>query len=268
MKGMENLNDYLRRDPDIRRMNWMVISKGKAKDIMKASPELERVPTLYLVNTMDQAVKMGKFPNDFVGIFWSSTSAKGKAGYLPYVELRRDDSILISGLAYFRGDKMVGTTDPIDIPLYMGITGMNPAGGQAYVQVPGTSEFVSFNGRNRKAITKVTIENGRPHVKVKVNIDGNLREKSIEQVTLSNEVIIQIEKELEKHVKEAYQDLISRTQEKKSDIFGFGEYVRAKEWRYWNQQVKTAENWQNIYQNIPADITVQIHIRRIGMKAT
>jgi spore germination protein KC len=268
MKGMENLNDYFRRSPDIRRMNWMMISKGKAMDIMKASPQLERVPSLYLLTTMDQAVKLGKFPNDFLGIFWSASSAKGKEGYLPYVDLKSDDSILLSGLAYFRGNKMVGTTNPLEIPLFMGITGMNPAGGQAYVQVPGTSEFIEFTARNRKSITKVKIEDGRPRVQVKIYIDGNLREKSTEQVPLSHEVITQIENDLEKDLKEAYQNLISRTQEKGSDIFGFGEYVRAKEWRYWNQQVKTGENWQNIYRDIPIDLTVQIHIRRIGMKAT
>lgn len=267
-KGIQNLNDYFRRNPDIRRMNWMFVSKGEAKKVMTASPQLERVPTLYLMTTMDQSVKMGRFPNDFLGIFWSSLSAKGREGYLPYAEVKQKDKIQISGLAYFQGDKMVGTASALDIQLYMGLTGMNPSGGQAYTQVPGTEEIVEYSGRSRKALTKVTIENGRPRIRIKIYLEGNLREKLNEKVTLSHEVIVKAQEQLAKDSKKAYEDLIRRTQEKGADIFGFGEHVRAKEWKYWNQHIRTKENWQEMYKNINVDVQVQIHLRRVGMKAT
>jgi spore germination protein KC len=266
-KGIENLNDYFRRSPEIRRLNWMMISKGKAKDIMKASPQLERVPTLYLLTNMDQAVKMGRFPNNFLGEFWSSASAKGKEGLLPYVDINSKDNIVISGIAYFKKDKMVGTTKPLEVPLYMGIMGQNPAGGQGYVQVPGTSEYMEFHTRNRKALTKVSIENGIPHISLKIQLEGNLREKTNDNVKLTDAVIKLLEQKLEENGKEAYMELITKTQKKGSDIFGFGEQVRAKEWRYWNKEIKTKENWQKMYAHISVDISVEIHLRRIGMKA-
>jgi spore germination protein KC len=61
--------------------------------------------------------------------------------------------------------------------------------------------------------------------------------------------------------------LIKKTQEKGSDIFGFGEYVRAKEPKYWNAEVKTKERWQEMYNDISVDVSVTTRIRRIGMKA-
>ncbi len=104
--GMQNLNDYFRRNPEVRRLNWMFICKQEASDIMFASPQLERVPSLYLMTTMDQAVKMGRFPNDFLGVFWNASSSKGREGFLPYVELKKEQNIQISGMAYFRGEKI------------------------------------------------------------------------------------------------------------------------------------------------------------------
>lgn len=110
-KGIQNLNDYLRRLPEVQRTAWMLVSKGDAKDFMTATPQLERVPTLYLLATMDNAVKMGKLPNDFLGIFFSSSSAKGQEGYLPYLSIKKEFTFEIAGLAYFKNDKMVGTTN-------------------------------------------------------------------------------------------------------------------------------------------------------------
>lgn len=76
-KGVGNVNEYLRRNPEVRRAAWMFVSKGKAATTMEIAPELERVPTLYLMSTLDHAVSLGKFPNDFLGIFWSASSSLG-----------------------------------------------------------------------------------------------------------------------------------------------------------------------------------------------
>ncbi|WP_231571158.1 hypothetical protein [Gordoniibacillus kamchatkensis] len=82
------------------------------------------MPTFYLMDTMDQSVRMGKFPNDFLGLFWSAASAKGREGFLPYVVLKQQGMMQINGLAMFVGDRMVGTTKPLEVPLYMGVTGL------------------------------------------------------------------------------------------------------------------------------------------------
>lgn len=266
-KGIQNLNDYFRRNPEVRRMNWMFVSQGPAAGVMRASPQLERVPTLYLMTTMDQSVKMGRFPNDFLGIFWSAVSSKGKEGYLPYVELMKEQNVQISGLAYFRGDRMVGSTNPIQVPVYMGIMGISIAGGQTFVRIPGTEEIFMFQGRSRKSVFKVRIDNGRPVIRVTVALEGNLVSKYNDTVQLSTEVVRRIEEQMSQQSKEAYQNLISMTQEKRSDIFGFGEQVRAREPGFWNSSVKTKEGWQKLYQELAVEINVRVHIRRVGMKA-
>lgn len=267
-KGIQNLNDYFHRNPEIRRLAWMVVCRGRADELMKVSPQLERVPTFYLMDTMDQSVKMGRFPNDFLGLFWSNSSAKGREGFLPYVLLKQKGMIQISGMAYFLKDKMVGTTKSLEVPLYMGITGLNPAGGEGFVQVPGTEQSILFGARNRKSTILNQIKDGKPSISVHIDIEGNLLEKSNEQVPLSDKVIKQIEEELEKKVVKSYQDLIQKTQAHHSDIFGFGEHIRAKQSGYWNKQIKTKEQWEQAYKDLPVVVTVKFHIRRVGMKST
>ena len=87
-KGLSNLNDYLRRNPEVRRLAWLMVSKGNAAEIMNAEPELERVPSLYLIAMMDHAVEMGIYPFEFLGVFWSEETSLGHEPSLPYIVVR------------------------------------------------------------------------------------------------------------------------------------------------------------------------------------
>lgn len=87
-EGVKRFNDYLRRNPEIRRTASIVVSKEKASKYMEVSPELERVPSLYLAEMVDSLVDLGKFPESFIGKFWSTFSSKGQDGYLPYFQIK------------------------------------------------------------------------------------------------------------------------------------------------------------------------------------
>lgn len=267
-KGVEKISSYFRRNPEFRRLTWLLVSEGRAERVMEVAPPLERVPALYLLATLDHAVQMGKFPNDFLGIFWIASSSKGRDPYLPYIRIRDAENIEIAGMAYFSGDKLVGVTDALEIGIFMAIKGINPGGYSAFVQVPGTNRSIMFRATHRDSKTQMTIKNGRPHFKVRVNIEGNLDEKSAETFSLTEPGIIkEIEKALAREGRKSYTDLFAETQRKGSDIFGFGEYVRAKAPAFWNRHVKTAEGWRAMYKEITVDFEPKYSIRRVGMKS-
>jgi len=268
-KGIESISSYFRRNSEVRRLTWMMVSEGKAEHTMNVAPPLERVPALYLLATLDHAVQMGKFPNDFLGIYWITSSSKGRDPYLPYIRIRGKENIEIAGLAYFSGDKMVGVTSPLEIGFFMAIKGMNPGGYSAFVRVPGIERSIMFRTTHRKSSTQLTIQNGKPHFKVRLSLEGNLEEKSTETFSLTEPGILdQIEQYLSREAKKSYTSLIATTQRKGSDIFGFGEYVRAKAPAYWNRHIKTSEAWHEMYKEITVDIEPILKIRRVGMKSS
>lgn len=265
-RGIENLSDFLRRQPQVRRTVWMVVSQGDASHMMTATPQLERVPTLYLLSTMEHAVEMGKFPNDILGVFWSASSAKGQEGFLPYLRLKKSDNVEILGLAYFKGDKMVGTTEALDIGFYMAIKNINPGGYNVIMQGPQADSTVMVQATRRHSNIHVDIRNGRPHVRIRVQTEADVREKGNEKFTLTKENIDRLNRTIEQQAAEGYKKLIKRTQEQGADIFGFGEYVRAKLPGYWNREIRTKENWQKMYKNVAVDVESKAKIRRIGTK--
>jgi Ger(x)C family germination protein len=217
---------------------------------------------------MDNAVKLGKFPENYVGMYWSNSAKKGQEGFLPYVVLKGKQNVEVGGLAYFKNDKMVGATKPFEIASYMAIKGMNPAGYRAVVKMEDTPGSVTIYATSRRSKFNLRIVNGRPLIVVSIFTELNLEEKVNEQFLVSNSRILRsIEQENMKSLEKAAESLIETMQEKDVDIFGFGEYIRAKKPSYWNSQVKTNAGWQKRFKEIDVDVNVNSRIRRIGMKA-
>ncbi|MFE5320200.1 Ger(x)C family spore germination protein [Paenibacillus sp. NPDC056579] len=268
-RGLQNLNDYFRRNPEVRRTAWMVVSKGKAEPFLRAAPKLERVPTLYLLSTLDDAVKQGKLPNDFLGIYWSNESKKGQDAFLPYIELMKEQNVELKGIAYFKNSKMVDSTEPFEIAAYMGIKGLNPAGYRGFISLDeDPSKTVTIFATHRMSRFEVKIVNDLPHFTVHIFTETNLEEKLSESVlTNSSKVLNKIEEENKKSLVKTCTGLFKKTQKSGSDIFGFGEYVRALQPRFWNDQVKTKEKWQAMYPHIEVEFVVNTEVRRVGMKA-
>jgi spore germination protein KC len=266
--GTSQFNDFLRRNPEIRRTASLVVSKESASKYMNLTPELERVPSLYLADIVDNLTAIGKFPPNFIGLFWTIYSSKGQETYLPYLALKEKSTIQLNGLAYFHGDKMVGKTAPLEIGVFMAVRGIGRGGYGAFVEVPGKNESVLVRAVSRKTRTKVTLNNGRPHVSIKIQYESEIDEKESAKIQLSDSAILKkIEKEASKSTKKSIEKLIAKTQKSKSDIFGFGEHFRAEFPQYWNKNVKTKDKWDEIYQTVTFDIMVDSHIHRVGMKS-
>ncbi|SEP14918.1 Ger(x)C family spore germination protein [Paenibacillus sp. OV219] len=268
-RGLENVNDFFHRNSEVRRMAWLMITKGSAKALMKAAPKLERVPTLYLIATLDEGIRMGKFPTDYIGNFWSNSVKLGEEGYLPYVAIRKEQNVQITGLAYFKGNKMVGTTTATEIGAFMGVKGMNPAGYRIFVDLGGPMKNVMTSTTHRDKKISVSIVSGRPRFTIFIALEINVEEKLSDAVTIRHgRILKQIEQDEKEKAIKIYKRLIEQTQEDGSDIFGFGEYVRAKKPGFWNSQVRTKERWQEMYKEASFDLFVNINVRRVGMKST
>ncbi|WP_410769922.1 Ger(x)C family spore germination protein [Fontibacillus sp. BL9] len=265
-QGLEDLSDYLRRNPEVRRRTWLLVSDMEAAKIMNAAPPLERVPTLYLLSMVEKAVQTGKFPLDYLGIFWTAESRWGQDGYLPYISIRGKENILIKGMAYFSGGKLVGTTTPIEIGAFMAAKGIDPGGYSTLLDVPGIG-FVMVQTQERHTNMKVDIQDGVPKVTLNIKLEGTITEHSEGDTDIgSMQNLALIEKTFVSNASEIVEDFLKATQSKRSDVLGVGELVRAHRPAYWNKHVLSKRDWEDIYAKVPMDIKLHMTIRRVGLK--
>lgn len=264
--NLEELNDYLRRNPEIRRRTWLLVSEGRASDFMDVNPPLQRVPTLYILSMMEKSVSSGKFPRDYIGTFWSAHTKWGQSAYLPYVALRNKDNILIKGLAYFSGGKLVNKTEPIEIGGFMAMQGMDPGG---YSTLFKTKELgiVMTKINERFTRTRSTIKNGKPHLSYQVFLEGDLDEHYGSNIPVnSSGKLREIERDFEEQIQSVLTGLVKKTQKDHSDIFGMGEMIRSHHPAYWKEHIHDKSDWENLYSSIDVDIKMSLHIRRVGLK--
>lgn len=264
--NLDELNDYLRRNPEVRRRTWLLVSEGKASKFMDVNPPLQRVPTLYILSMMEKSVASGKFPHDYIGNFWSADSKWGASPYLPYVALRHNENILIEGLAYFSGGKMVNTTKPIEIGAFMAIQGMDPGGYSVLFKTP---EYGIVMTKTNERFTKVKskIKDGKPLLSYHIYLEADLDEHyNSEQPVNTSRKLHQIETSFENEIQKLLENMIRHTQADHSDIFGMGEIIRAHHPAYWKQHIHSKSDWEELYSTVTVDLKLTLHMRRVGLK--
>ncbi|WP_405108334.1 Ger(x)C family spore germination protein [Paenibacillus sp. FSL K6-1217] len=264
--SLAELNDYLRRNPEIRRRTWLLVSEGRASAFMDVNPPLQRVPTLYILSMMEKSVSSGKFPRDYIGTFWSADSKWGQSAYLPYVGLRNKDNILIAGLAYFSGGRMAGRTAPIEIGGFMAMQGMDPGG---YSTLLRTRELgiVMTQINERFTRTRSYIKDGKPYMSYQIFLEGDLDEHYSSEVPVNSpQKLREIEQDFEQQIQNVLTGLVKQTQQDHSDIFGMGERIRSHHPAYWREHIHGKNDWESLYSSVGVDIRLTLHIRRVGLK--
>lgn len=216
---------------------------------------------------LDISIKMGKLPKIRVGKFWIALENEGQDGYLPYITVKSKEIIQISGIGYFRSNKLVGHTKPYQIAYLNGLIEHNPGGSTAVIKITENAT-VQFQSTKRKSNYEVTLKNGKPHFNISVEITGNITGKNGNNINLNdNSTIKRIESIAQKSFKVEFEKFIKETQEKQSDILGFGEYVRAKLRNYWDKEIRTSDKWREIYKDVTVDVKVKVKIKEVGLKA-
>lgn len=263
-KGLTEVNDFLRRDHEVRRTAWMMVNDEDASKVLKTAPPLETVPALYLSNTLDHAVQFGKLPREYLGKFWIDLSDKGVEAILPAVKVIDNDRILVDGLAVFKAGKMVERTTPIEIGAYMAMKDKNPGGYSITVSLENGGVYL-VKTKERDSEISVKVENEKPSATINIRMDAIVDEE-INAGDLDRKSLKQVEQKASKKMVDICNELISKMQKQGSDIFGLGARVRAKYGWYWDQKVKTDEKWAEVFKEMEIKVNVDYTIRRTGME--
>ena len=262
-KGIDDICDFLKREYEVRRTSWMVVSMGKAEDVLRAAPPVETVPSLYLSDTLENAVRFGKLPREYLGKFWVDRADIGIDGVLPYIELIEQERISIDGLAYFNDDKMIGSMTPYEIGIFLGIKGENKGGYGLAVSTEDGGIYI-LESYKRDTKIDIKIENNVPSILINEKVEANITERT-NMKSITNEKVEEIEKVASNVASKKNNKAVKNWQENESDLLGIGARVRAKFPKYWSREVKTMDKWREIYKQLQIEVNVQYEIIRTGM---
>lgn len=280
--GLENVLDAFEREPEIRSTARIVIAHNtKAGDLLKSLTAVDKIPAEKVNGTLEVTEKFrgtnvemtlqdvikaltseGKEPV-ISGFSMNGDVEQGKK--MENVQQSELDTTLeADGLAIFKEGKLI---DWYEDDMAKGVIWIldKIKGTDVELDRDEKKNAIVYNVFRQKTKVSADTKNDIPSIRINVRAEGDIREVRTSIDLKDPKVILELEKELEKKIKTQLEDTVMRTQQNKTDIFGFGEVVHRSDPEKW----KTLKNdWNNNYfPDLNVQVKVEAFIRRSGLRS-
>lgn len=263
--GVRNFFDEIARLPDNRLTTYMIISKGKAMNLLEATPQFES----FSAENMREIVKLPFVITVSLRDVATIMNRRGADPIVPYLAVvesnaeKKEKEIQFLGYAQFRWDKMVGVFEE------------NAAYGANWFQsnfIPYTSTFeVDEEGEEGPITVKIfeadktikpRIKQGKIYYDMKVTARGAIQEsmQTADLRYLKNQE--KLNRQFAQHIKQHIEAFISESKSKKTDSAQLGRILARYYPNEWNQ--KYAKNWEEELADITVHVEVDAKVDRLG----
>lgn len=278
-EGIIDILDAFERDPEIRMTSRVVIARHtKAGDLLKSLTAIDKIPAEKVNGTIQSTERargesMEVNLQDVVTTLTSAGKETVISGFSLIGDIEQgkkieniqqselNTTLESDGLAVFKEGKLV---DWYQGEMSRGVVWILDKINQTDVVLgrEGQKNALTYTVLRQKTRVSADTTNDLPVLTVRVRAEGDIREVRSKIDLTDPFEILDIEKELEKVIKKQLENTVIRTQQNKSDIFGFGEVVRRSDPEKWK---KMKNDWNDTYfPNLKVNVKVEAFIRRSG----
>ncbi|PTM59131.1 Ger(x)C family spore germination protein [Desmospora activa] len=259
-RGIDPMLDFIRRSPEVRRRQWTVVVKGKAKDSLRVNTKLEQIPMEYILSMLEEGIKDGIFLREGLNDFLEDLTNPAKDPALNYLAIT-NGQIKWLGLALFHGEKMKGLFDRkvTRAVIQVKYGDLGESTDASCVKVPG--EIVFDPKKLKRNITTHEVD-GKPKIRVEVEVEGKVVERDCNMRLDEPKNLAILEKSIKREYEVRTRHAIKRAQKLGTDVFNFGDIIRTHHPRLWKKI-----DWNKEFPRVDVDVVYHVVIRRIGMQA-
>lgn len=277
-RGLKDIFDLFERERQFRLIVKPVVIDGDLRQIMEADFPLEetggRGMDRFIVTTR---FERGIFPERNLNELLVVLSQPGQemlAGRLEVLESEKKSGekggeagiappARIGGSALFRGDRMVGWANARQTQGWAFATG-RAFRSNFVIESPATGSNVNIEVHRHKAKMSLSGDDKNWKIKMEVKLYGRVTEfDGHEILSDESELTRSLERRAATTARNRIEDILSRAQELKSDIFGFGNLIYRKNPRLWE---KIGPRWdEEIFPRLKIDLKVNFVILRAGL---
>ncbi|TYR81621.1 Ger(x)C family spore germination protein [Priestia megaterium] len=280
-EGITEIIDAIDRDPQFRITATMIIANGTtASNFVKTLTPIDKIPANKVIKTLEfTQERWGQHVRTNLQEVMQGLTSPGKQAVLSGFRLigsaeqaKKLENIKetfpkarlqAGGLAIFKNGKLIDW-------LYG-----SEARGTVWIldRIQGTDINIDWKGkkeaiayqiiRQRTKVSSVT-KNGKPAISILARAEGDLGELHVPLDITNPKVIANIEKDLEKKIKEEMDAAIKQAKKNKVDSLGFGEVIHRshpEKWKEWQAE------WSDVYlPELDVNIKVDAYVRRAGLR--
>ncbi|OEF99441.1 hypothetical protein BHF71_09015 [Vulcanibacillus modesticaldus] len=272
-RGITPFLDYFDRETQIRRSNWVILSKTTAKDVLNAELPIEDISTTGIDDLLYNFQRLSYGPIIRLKELVIYMRYEGRSLVVPLFKVK-DNYISYYGSGVFKKDKLIGIMDDKTsrgfLWLLQSLEGGNittfcegsdeKATEEESDEVKNHTSFLVLNTK-RKIIPKLI--DGKPKVLVKIEAKSSITEYNCKDDLQDPKTITKLEQKQAEDIKYRIEETIKLAQKEfQSDIFGFGEAFRRKYPRFWK---KNKKNWDDLFTNLEVEIEVKSLVTHTGI---
>ena len=259
-KGIHPFIEFFYRSRDSYLSSKIVISKGKAHDILTV--EKEKSPIAFVIlQLLEGAEADTVIPKKTTFTVWNNILDPGKDMVLPYLERAASDKVEAAGVALFNGDRYTGKTltkEKCGLLLSM----MNQLGRTNRMALilgsKSNRQSISFSVRNLRRNLEVQVDKDNKIIS-KINLNLNIEVVSYPQDFKEQVNIKKLNKELSKELSKQAKEITNTLVKANCDALGIGRRISSYHPELWKKI-----NWEDEYKNVQFEPTVKVNIIKTG----
>lgn len=249
---------------------FMAIVEGETETLLKY--EYQNIEDIgqHIFRLIEQNVKQEYMISSTLHQIAHDFYSSGKEFAMPIIK-RDDELVELSGIALFKGSKMVSTLpakdsfyvkivrDTFKVGLYETVL-ENEDVPSEILQKPANKITVAFDAIQSKR-EMMLVDADTPTFDLNIKIKSRVLEVYPDINQGDPKSVVALEKAIEKKLSKEIRRVIAHSQEVESDIFGFGEKYRSEV----RHSKLTKDKWQKIYKDMKVNVHVDFTILRDGV---
>lgn len=264
-EGLKGHLDMLMRDYEFRETNWILVSEGKAQDILATKTRISSIPAFFIRDLITERIYNSQVAainmKDLARKIMSKSTAP--IASLIHVEDKGGEKILkLSYTAVFDHDlKMVGRLNDRESRGLLWVLGEVKTGIIVVTNPNGTCNYsLEILGAKSKIIPE--FKGGKPLITVRIQETSNVGEISCPEDLSKPEVWRLMASLQNEAIRGEVEAALAKAQELKADVFGFGEAFHQKHPRLWKDM---ESSWQEIFPSLEVNIIVESMVKKPGL---
>lgn len=265
-EGIAPVLTWFERDRDSRSGTYVIVTKGKAEDLLNQKIELGNVPAKAMADLLDTAeLRQIDARRTTLRDLMNVLSSPGIDSTLDVINPKKIrgqvETYELSDIAVMKGDKLVDFIKGTET-LGVDIVFKKFQYGIMTIPLGNGHDFFSYQVTDLKNTIRTSIKDDRITVDMEIFLEGNLSDQTGGQDLVDPDKMNEVEKMIETKVRKSIHGTFTQSAKYGSDIFGIGREVRRNHPKFW-RHVK--DNWDKHLKEVALNINVKSNIRRSGL---
>lgn len=260
-RGLIQYTEFLERHPKIPPQAVVVLTGGRAREILAANPRPQSLPALSLVSFFrtpfkaDQAYALHKWE---LMHRLKSNQDDPEETFIPLVDFdQRDKVFVLRGLGAFHRDRLAGLLSGQEARIFGLLT---ERAENAYLPLDlGRLGRATYRLVNSRVKTKIAVGGVHPGFTIEVRVQGYLTEMTKSAAPMNLRRQRALEKATERTLDREMAKVAAALQKMNSDLLGLGELLRARRPEVWQRL-----DWNEEFPLVRVRVKTRFNIQRAG----